>query len=277
MTDNVLLKEELKRIKKNKFEIPTEKRYQLTVEMIEQIGNIDPELRDDLIYVILWNWIVSNKYSEEQLREILKSILDDSHLFYRIGEKDNDTIFTRAFSALIIPPILAVHQKNPFLSHKEVEEILKKVIKFVMEEKDYRGYVIGKGWAHAIAHGANALDELAKCAYLQQNELMSILDVVKVLIQTTGYVYINEEDERLVTAVLHLLKRDLIDSKEIVEWIENFGELHYSGELPQDDNLHINVKNFLRSLYFRLLAENHANNYLEIIRKILDKISRFKD
>ncbi|WKL05120.1 DUF2785 domain-containing protein [Paenibacillus amylolyticus] len=31
------------------------------------------------------------------------------------------------------------------------------------KERDYRGYDEEKGWAHAIAHAADVLDDLAQC------------------------------------------------------------------------------------------------------------------
>lgn len=84
----------------------------------------------------------------------------------------------------------------------------------MQEERDYRGYDEDKGWAHAIAHGADALDDLAQCSELDQADLFTILDLVYDKITITERVYSDGEDERF-----------------------------------RQKN---NIKNFLKSLYFRV-------------------------
>ena len=47
-----------------------------------------------------------------------------------------------------------------------------------MRERDLRGFVAGKGWAHAVAHGADALGALARSRQSGRLELTVLLDVV---------------------------------------------------------------------------------------------------
>ncbi|MTI71628.1 MAG: DUF2785 domain-containing protein [Firmicutes bacterium] len=82
-------------------------------------------------------------------------------------------------------------------------------------KKDVRGYVKEKGWVHGDAHAADGLNELAKCKELNIKELKGILDVVKNKICINDYAYINEEDERMVTAVKSVLKEKLYRQKKL--------------------------------------------------------------
>ena len=37
---------------------------------------------------------------------------------------------------------------------------------WLLRERDLRGFVPGKGWAHAVAHGADALGTLARSPHV---------------------------------------------------------------------------------------------------------------
>ena len=53
-----------------------------------------------------------------------------------------------------------------------------RVASWYLREQDVRGYVPGKGWAHAIAHGADAIGILAQSPHFATNELTVFLDVL---------------------------------------------------------------------------------------------------
>jgi hypothetical protein len=132
--------------------------------MIVHIGALDPELRDDLIYTTFFQLIHRQQVlTPQQLRRLLQQVLDDEHLFYGIGEQGTDSVFTRAFSVLLLPLLLIVHRRQAYLGVAEITEVWEKLLRFMREEQDRRGFVEGKGWAHAIAHAADALDDLAQC------------------------------------------------------------------------------------------------------------------
>ena len=77
-----------------------------------------------------------------------------------IGEI-NDTVFGRAFSVEVAACIIYKHRK--FLSDSDILKAFTTVLKFFNEDRDVRGFVEGKSWAHGAAHGADALMELAQC------------------------------------------------------------------------------------------------------------------
>lgn len=271
------LKGQLRIIKNNNYEIASDiNYYELTGEMLKYIGSPDPELRDELIYSILSNWIIKEVFTSEQLREILNITLDELHLFYKIGEIESDSVFTRSFSVLLIPPILITHRKNNILSKSEVLNIFNKIILYLREEKDLRGYIKEKGWAHTVAHSADALDEFAMCNYIGHDELLEMLEIIKFKIADRHYAYIHEEDERMVTAVVNIIERRELKESELIDWIEGFKNLVKSMMIIGDDYLNLNVKNFLRSLYFRLLDQKDLSNINNSVKNTLDSISNFK-
>lgn len=195
------LKEKLIFIKENGFQAPSDA-FQLIQEMLEHIGSLDAELRDELIYSTLSHWIPNNTLTTYELEQLLPVILDKNHLLYKLGETNTDSVFTRSFSMLVIPLLLIRHREAPFLSKEQIHQIKENVFYNVQEERDYRGYDEEKGWAHATAHAADALDDLAHCSELGKKDLITILDLIHEKMTITDRVYCDGEDERMVNTII---------------------------------------------------------------------------
>lgn len=245
------LKEKLIFIKENGYQAPPAT-FQLVQEMINNIGSLDAELRDDLIYTTLSHWIPGNSLAASELEQLLPVILDKDHLLFRLGEANTDSVFTRSFSMLVIPLLLIRHRESPFLSREQVHQIKESVFYNVQEERDYRGYDEEKGWAHAIAHVADALDDLAQCSELDKADLITILDLVYDKMTLTDRVYSDGEDERMVRPVIRVLNRKLLSQTDVEQWIQSFGRVEKNPEFLPAFKQKNNIKNFLKSLYFRV-------------------------
>ncbi|WP_342563163.1 DUF2785 domain-containing protein [Paenibacillus sp. FSL R7-0345] len=267
------LKEKLMFIKENNYQAPPEP-FQLVQEMIHNIGSLDAELRDDLIYETLSQWIPGNVLTIYELEQLIPVILDSDHLLYKLGESDTDSVFTRSFSMLLIPPLFTRHNRSPFLSKEQIHQIKKSVFYSLQEERDYRGYDEQKGWAHATAHAADALDELAQCSELDQNDLLNILDLVYDKMTITKRIYSDGEDERLVRPVISVLNRKILSQASVEQWIQRFGEVEKSPEFLPAFRQKNNIKNFLKSLYFRVKFYKADAGLCPVIENTLYKIEK---
>lgn len=262
------LKKLLQEIKNSNFQISDNHEIDgVIADMLRHIGHPDPVFRDELIYSTFYEWTVNGVISAGQMKNMLNVCLDEQHLFYCIGESNTDSVFTRAFSVLIIPLALYMNQQNAFLTETDEITIKEAVIRYYRQEKDYRGYVEGKGWAHAIAHTADALDDIAKLGSMGQNELIEILDVMKELIVNGDSVYICEEDERIVTAFMSVYRRGILSDNDICSWLKR---IERSEVQPFYNNQRVNQKNFLRSLYFRFLSQKDAEEICNYIAEIIN-------
>src|SRR5699024_2773366 len=151
----------------------------LISKMIEDIGTTDSELRDELIYTTFGHMIVITELlNPKQLNHLLNICIDDQHLFYGLGERGSDSVFLRSFSVLLFVLILNVDRRDSCLSESEIKHVKERLFTYVRNEKDVRGYVDRKGWAHALAHAADALGEIAKHPYIKENELLELLEVI---------------------------------------------------------------------------------------------------
>ena len=271
------LKQLLRQSDANEYAAP-DNLFEVALAMMRHIGSTDAELRDGLIAAAFYYWILDRVlFTPEQMRELLQLALDEQHLFYKIGENGTDSVFTRTFSMLLLPLLLIVHRdKQAYLSKEEVLVVKTAVLRYLQQEQDLRGYVPGPGWAHAIAHASDALDDIVQATELDAKDLREVLEAMQRAMCRPERPYTHEEDERMVTAVLAAYKRHLIPDSEWETWIRSFTKQAQQFERSPGNYQTLNAKHFLRSLYFRLLAQDLGANLKRPLVETLQTLSNFK-
>lgn len=231
----------------------------ITEAMLTHIGNTDVDLREDLIYITLARWM-GKALGVDEMRTILARLLDDEHLFYRIGEPEGDAVFTRTFTLLAIVLVIYRHREEPFLEKGEVLGTLERVMEYARREVDLRGYTGEKGWAHSVAHLADLLDELALCEELRQAELQQILATIHTAVTTPATLLHHEEDERMAYGTLSLYGRGLLNTAEWEAWLTGLSEalLPRQPFTIESYRQRVNLKQYLRSLYLQATRKNVA-------------------
>jgi hypothetical protein len=231
----------------------------LAEAMLKEIGTADPYLRDDLIYSSFVYLIGDGKLSDGMLKEILSTCLDDGHLYYRLGAKEDNSVFTRSFSSLVMALIIQKDAAGRFLSEEEVLFTYQKTLDYIRRERDFRGYVKEKGWAHSTAHAADLLNELVRHpAVSSRGELLTKgMDVIFHCAARCEGVYIDDEFERLIFPLSAIIEK--LDNEELL----NFKLKQLSHKLaeardcsvPGNSYYHFrtNVMLFYKTLYFRLV------------------------
>lgn len=270
---------ELKRllidIKNTDYKVPDNiNAYDIALLMLENIGDIDSEFRDNLILSTLFKWIDGDVLSDDKAYNILMMAIDDKHLLNGIGSVD-DRVFCRTFSVEVVASIICRHRKNKFISKDKLFKAFDSVIEFYSKDSDVRGYVEGKGWAHGAAHGADALDEFARCSELQYDHLKKILDAIYNKVNISHYGYIHFEDERMITTIKGILERKIIPLDEIEQWIRLFDISNKDDHSLENLVLEFNRNVFLKSLYFRLIKEFEYKDITDAIMSVLININRF--
>lgn len=271
------LKKLLNSVKSNDYVVPQGVNcYELSLVMIENIGDTDSDLRDDLILSILSKWIVDGILSANEVYKLFMKLLDGDYILKGLGEV-NDSIFGRTFSVEIIACIIYRNRQDNFISQSDFEKAFNIVLKFYKEDKDVRGYIEGKGWAHGAAHGADALDEFARSEEIGYEGLIKILNVIYNKVNVRHYGYIHFEDERMITVVKAILERKIIPLAEIEDWIRQFKKITKTGIYPEDMVVEFNVNSFLKSLFFRLDEKQEYEQLTNVVREVLKQMSKFNE
>ncbi|WP_445671046.1 DUF2785 domain-containing protein [Paenibacillus sp. FSL P4-0184] len=268
---------DLQRIEENDYELRSGEQLRDYVKlMLEYIGDPQPKLRDDLIYSTFYKWINEKQwFSDAELRELLLILLDEQHLFYHIGSKGDQAVFTRTFSVLIVALILQRHREQAFLDSAECTNVKEALIRYYEEEQDLRGFMPEEGWAHAAAHGADALDELVLCSESDAAIREEVLAVIQRMLYNDQHIFSDEEDERIATIVATMIDHHLLPQQSIVDWIRN---LEQCGGWPRSRGQYVarvNTKNFVRSLYFRLLPLKNNPAMVEALLKAEMNLNEF--
>ena len=225
----------------------------LTAELTRMLGSPDPAQRDGTAYPTLATWIERGVYDD-----LLSGLGDGMALGLQVGlgETDTDSVFRRSFSALVLGECIARDNARPLMAGGKILEWGDRVATWLLRERDLRGFVPGNGWAHAVAHGADALGTLAQSTHLETNELTVVLDVIADrLLLPVERLFAAGEPDRLALATMKVLRRDLVPLRVLEPWIARLGAAAGTRSSYDDRDPFLpggNAEAFLRSLYLQL-------------------------
>lgn len=233
--------------------VPTDRPLgDLTAELTQMLGDTDPVLRDGTAYPTLATWVSRGVYDD-----LLVGLGDGmaAGLTTGLGRAEDDTVFRRSFSALVLGECVARDNERPLVPGGKILEWGDRLATWLLREQDLRGFVPGKGWAHAVAHGADALGRLAASPHLHKAELTVLLDVVADrLLQPSATSWSSGEPDRLARAVVEVLRRDLVPLSVVEPWVNRIAAAATRGPGEDADPYQrsANPEAFLRALYLAL-------------------------
>lgn len=224
----------------------------LTAELTHMLGDPDPHIRDEIAYPALATWISEGVYDD-----LLVGMGDGmcAGLTVGLGESGTDSVFRRSFSALLVAECVARDTDARLVPPEVVLRWGDRLTGWWVRERDLRGFVPGRGWAHTLAHGADALGELARNPSLGVMELTVLLDVLadRLLSPTEDFLVAGEVD-RMALAVMHVLRRDLVTMQVLEPWVVRLAR-RATPHGDVDHNPYFvsgNVQAFLRALHLQL-------------------------
>jgi Protein of unknown function (DUF2785) len=242
-----------KQVLERGLQVPTDRPLDdLTAELTAMLGSPDPALRDGTAYPALGTWIDRGVYDD-----LLVGLGDGmaAGLAVGLGESGTDTVFRRAFSVLVLATVVERDSAEHLLPTDQVLRWGDRVVSWLLRERDLRGYVPGKGWAHAVAHGADAMASLAASRHFGPTELTVLLDVLADRVLLDDAPLVCGEPDRLAHAVLAVLRRDLVPLKVVEPWVARLAArgnpFVLRGDLDPYQPSH-NAQQLLRSLYLQL-------------------------
>jgi hypothetical protein len=242
------------------YAVPSERRLEeMTRALLDRLGSPNPVLRDRYAYPILEHWLHADVYSEAAVRGMMAELA--ANLMHGLGEREADSVFLRTFSVLLLAEIVHYDNARHFLDRDEVRQLLELALVYLEAERDLRGWVPEKGWAHSVAHTADLLFVLAGSRYLDAPDLRRLLDGVAEKVAVGGAFYVCGEDERLVRAVVAVAERGLLAVDDLAAWVQQLGQPLSNPNWMQDATLepeldvHHNIKLLMQSLYVHLTWE----------------------
>lgn len=235
------------------IEVPADRPLQdLTSDLTVMLGSPDPDIRDATAYPVLATWIERGVFDD-----LLGGLGDGmlAGLGVGIGESGTDTVFRRSFSVLVLAECLMRDHTAGLLPQRKLLEWADGIAAWYLRERDLRAFVPGKGWAHAIAHGADAIGVLGRRDAFGEPELTVLLEVLADRMLIPGAPWAAGEPDRLAMAAMEILRRDEVPLPELETWL---GRIVDQASSPPDDEdadpflVTGNAEAFLRALYLQL-------------------------
>jgi hypothetical protein len=244
-------------------------------ELIPELANLlgAPDQMDrERSYEIIEMWSIRGHFSDETLCTLGDRLAEN--LGHGLGESETDSVFARSYAALSLCGPVAADElwadgalagRGAYISHERLRSWLRCAIESLQGENDLRSFIDGKGWADAISHMGDLLQQFARNPHTDVQDLELILNAVAdCLNRTSSKVFVHDEGGRLMRAVYSALLRDVLPLETVTSWIERFAQTDDGREwgfgslftLESCDhpavNVRANVREALRDLYFTL-------------------------
>jgi len=259
------------------LKVPQERSLvEMTEDLTRMLGDPDPEVRDGIAFPTMATWIDEGVYDD-----LLVGLGDGMchGLDIGLGDPESDTVFRRSFSALILTECIDRTTRAALGGPNVVLRWGDRIMSWYSRERDLRGFVPGKGWAHAVAHGADALGALARSPVLGRLELTVILDVIADrLLTPTDTFFVCGEGDRLAYATMHLLRRDILGIDVLEPWVARLAAGAVGrGSIQRNPYLVAgNVQSYLRSLHLQLalatVSSGHPAVRSDLLLVLTDKL-----
>jgi hypothetical protein len=236
-------------LKQQDFKLPAETRVlPLAIEATELLSSTDPEIRDEIAYESFVAWVYRDQRLAPAELDRLRVILVRNAV-YKLGHIEDDSLFLRSFSILVLSVLAAQDLKVPFLDATAFDDLVDLGVHSLTDERDLRGYVLHKGWGHATAHCADLLKFLARSPRLSREQQALIVEAIAQRLQTAGQVFTWGEDARLAYALAAVAHRADADPSAFNAWFSGVQQQHarvWSGKF--DPSLYVRERAQLNAL-----------------------------
>jgi hypothetical protein len=243
-------------------------------ELLGYLASPDPARRDGIAYELLARWI-AKALTVDEVRALRDQLL--ARLAAPLDAPDG--VYARSFAALVLASVAARDREAAFLTAEERRALLVAVRDYAHRETDLRGYTGERGWAHAAAHTADLLVQLAEHPAITDDDRATILDAVGgLIVRRHGQIFAYGEDGRLAVAVIsvahHGFPRARLDA-----WLATVrAPLTERGGAAFDAGLYAaqrNARNLLFTLFVQgSLAPKQSPGLAELVAAVRDTLVR---
>lgn len=215
----------------------------LLAAMLDNIGNFNSVLRDQLIYSSFTHWIGEDVITNEQAVWLLRQTHQRNLLFGGIHEPQNDAVYTRTFTALLLTSLIARDAQSPFMTAEMRAHLFEDATQYLQLEKDLRG-LTEHGWAHAFGHGGDLLYYVCYHPKFPTRLIpQALAGISHGIMLPNGFTA--GEGSRLDNCLVALLAQDRITESQLLNWLRGVRGVI---ALTADQSLQFDQKNKLINL-----------------------------
>lgn len=191
--------------------------------LIMHLGSPNSDIRDKGIFFLLNDLIQNQILSDDQLILMFDHLLNENVLFNHITEEENDGVYGRSFSVMMLSTLIYVDRAGRnFIDPERKNFLVEQMAMYIVLENDTRGFNGSHGWVHAYTHIGNVLDELAGDPDLIRADKVLLLAILFEKYRAIQTPLIFGEPNRLATYLANQFQEDEIYRQfgliELREW-----------------------------------------------------------
>lgn len=238
---------------------------QLTL-LLAHLGSTNALVRDRGCYYLLNEALQQQLLTSDQLGTIFDTLVQDDHLFTHIDQPENDGVYQRSFSILILSVLLyADHAGMAFMTAARLEQVVQQFTTYLLLERDTRGFVADHGWAHAFTHMGNLLDELADENELARADKLMMLACLIERYQRLTTPLIFGEAERLSTYLALITTKDDLYADYLLRAFKKWHQRLAMGTAPASEAAWTRVFNRNRLLEAMALHDDFPTSIVDYL------------
>lgn len=217
--------------------------------LIACLGDPDPAVRDDFAFTMWYHAFDGKRLSVPMRRHVVERL---STILSGPGDAGG---YLRPFAALSLFPAIRADRTEPYLGDAELHALAQTAASYLRGITDYRGFVPGEGWRHAVAHAGDMMVELAQNPRLTRADADLLLDAIAAQVAPESNIYYHQgESVRIARPVLLLAARDDIDDAAWAAWFQTLhpdDSAQWKAPYASDDRLAAvhNSRAFASALY----------------------------
>lgn len=202
----------LRMVKQQGFAVDAAARDVLVEALLPCLGDADPALRDGIAYEAYAAWMRGKQLDADALRKLRDRLYDAL-------QQPDEAGFRQPFAALVLSEVARTDRVEPWMTTEERAAMVRVATGYLVNVRDYRGFVDGEGWRHGVAHGSDWLMQLALNPALERKQLDAILQAVaRQVVPDSAHAYVFGEPGRLARPVLYAARRGALTEQEWTEW-----------------------------------------------------------
>lgn len=264
----------LEQQRKSDYAFSDVNKEELVTLLLENIGDPNSHIRDDLVYPNLAHLFYDKHFSESELASYLHQLMGEEYLFFDLDNYIDYSSLIRSFSILQLVILVGVHNRDKIIAPRSIKSLYTRFLDYFQQEQILTGYDDNVGFIHTIAHSADLFTQLMKVESFGETEIKTMMNAITNKLKTDRYQFAHDEDERMVRAIRVGLDRDVLDPEFIKRWLESFSTYKKPASFPERYYITNNVKQTLRSLYFNLRQEDKYAFICDTIETLLvDNVS----
>lgn len=242
----------LQKQREEKFTFEGKDHYELVEQCLAYIGDKDGEIRDHIVYPALAHLLHDKHLNNDQLQTITRRLISDEFLLYDIENEQEWSVLTRSFTLLQLAILVFVHNRDTIFDEALARDVFDRFLAYIRKETVYTGYDETVGWAHAIAHSGDLMNQLVQMKELHREDVLTLMDVVYELFTQENYIFVSDEDERIVTMIAQAYQSEKLAITDVEEWVTKLRKTTLPKTFPENYYVKQNVLHICRSLFFRL-------------------------